>query len=147
MAVPREKFIDPRAVRPTYNFQVNHDEEETFGRTRNVTKTANTANTGLVRQQGARDALTLHLSGKLLHAAQHDEMWAWYELCDEQTIYFEDFVGTTFEVTITSFNPVRKRVVRNQADIANAPMHYWAYTLELDVVRIVSGPLSGVITP
>jgi len=60
-----------------------------------------------------------------------------------QTIYLTDFSGAQYEVLITDFTPVRKRVVRNVHDPVNAPTWIWTYSITMDVVTIISGYLLG----
>lgn len=140
----RNKFIDPKTA-AEYSWAINHDEEEEVGRSRNIQHTANTANTGLVRQQGAQEPLELKYSGTILTLAQLQYMWAWFALCESQTIWFQDFENNVYEVTISAFHPVRKRVARNPRDLTNAPLHIWDYTIEMDVIRVRSGPLAGYV--
>lgn len=143
--MPRNKFIEPTS-NFTYSWEVNHDAEETFGQQRNISHSANTANVGLVRQQGAKEPLTLRYTGTILTLLQLQEMWGWFNACDTQTIHFEDFEGNKYEVIITSFLPIRKRVARNPRDPTNAPTHIWTYSIEMDVIQILSGPLLGFVS-
>lgn len=142
----RNIFTDPKGVRTAYSWQINHSEEDTFGKTRTVEHGANTGNTGLVKQQGDSSPLVIKVKGAILHKAQLEEMIAWWDMCEDQTIYFQDFAGDKYEVLITSFQPVRKRTIRNPRDFANAPLWWWTYDLEMEVVRIIPGlsPWEGV---
>lgn len=139
MSAPRNTFTDPNSVRPTYEWQINHDEEDDFGKSRQVSHGANTANTGLVRQQADDDPMVIRLRGTILHKAQHAEMAAWFALCKTQTVYFEDFSGDKYEVLITAFRPTRQRTIKNPRDFANAPYHYWKYEMEMEVVTFLTG--------
>lgn len=140
----RNQFIDPAAVRATYNWQINHSEESDFGKSRNVEKGGNTGDVGFVRQQADDSPLILRFSGTILHRAQLVEMNAWFEMCKDQTIYFKDFAGDEYEVIITSFKPTRHPTVKNPKDYANAPLWYWKYELEMDVVTVRDGVWEGV---
>jgi hypothetical protein len=139
----RDKFTNP-ANGESYEFDIGHSAEEPTSKTRQITNSANTANTGLIPQQGAAAPLILKYSGTILKADQHKEMWRWYELCETQTIYFTDYAGNQYEVMITDFAPKRQPTVRNPRDFANAPLHYWTYTISMQVIQVRSGELEGV---
>lgn len=142
MAYGRNQFIDPRGVVPTYAWQVNHDTEDQFGRERQVTTSAPTGNVGLVRQQGEDSPLVISLSGSILHAAQHAAMRRYFDLSRGQTVIFTDFAGDSYEVLVTSFKPTRQRTIRNPRD-SSIELHYWHYTLDMQVIRVISGPWAG----
>lgn len=158
----RNKFIEPASVRvpgsptvpplggwnaagTTYDWTVNHDAEEQTGVSRAITHGANTANVGLVRHQGEKAPLTLRYTGTILTREQLVAMYSWFALCETQTIHFEDCEQNVYEVIITSFNPIRKRVVRNSRDLANAELHVWTYSIEMDVIQVISGYLAAVV--
>ena len=141
----RNRFQDPAGNRANYDWQINHSEESAFGKTRNMERAALTGTgAGLVKQQTDSSPLVLKWNGTILHKAQVDEMIAWWELCETQTIYLHDFAGDSYEVIITSFNPTRHRTIRNPRDYANAPLWYWKYELECEVISIIDGPWAGV---
>lgn len=142
--IVRNRFTDP-LTGSFYDWQVNHSTENAFGKARQVTESANTANTGLIKQQGDASPLQIKLAGTILHLAQHKEFIRFWELCESQTIIFRDFTGDEYEVMITSYLPLRKRTIRNPRDFANAPLWYWSYDLEMDVVRIIKGVWEGVV--
>lgn len=131
----REQFRDPFGVVAAYSFQVNHSDEDAQEKKRNIETTAPTTGVGFVRQQGDASPEVLRYSGTILHKAQKDAMDAYYALCDTQTIFFRDFTGEEREVMITNFNPVRKRAAANPQDPVNAPLHYWTYTIEMQVIE------------
>lgn len=143
--MPRDKFIDPLTA-DSYEFQVNHNDENEGGQAREISHLANTGNVGLVRSQGDKTPMVLSWTGTILHASQYAEMWRWFELCETQSIYLEDFAGDKYEIQITAFRPHRKRVVRNSKD-PSIPYHYWTYTLEMEVLKILEGDLEGVVSP
>jgi len=139
-------FSDP-STGESYPWPINHETEESFGQERSISTEANTANTGLVRLQGDRQPMQLRLSGKMLTRAQRDAFWHWFNLCETRTIYYSDVEGNTFEVQITAYNPVRVRAERNMRDLANAPTWIYTYTLAMDVLRVISGPLYSLVNP
>lgn len=139
-------FYDP-STGESYPWPINHEQEQQFGQERQITTEANTANTGLVRVQGDRTPMTLQFTGKILTRAQRDAFWRWFNLCETRTIHFSDVEGNTFEVQITAYNPLRVRAARNMRDLANAPTWIYSYTMTLDVIRVVSGPLYGLVAP
>lgn len=137
------KFKDPKTA-TTWEWPVNHSEEQETGVSRSVQHGAKTAG-GLVRQQADDQPLNLRYSGTIFHKAQVTEMIHWFQLCATQTINFEDFAGDEYEVLITSFQPVRKRTIRNPRDFTNAPLWYWTYEIEMEVVRVIKGIWTGVV--
>lgn len=142
----RNRFVNP-ANGAVYNWQINHTEEDQQGKTRNITRTATTAGIGVIRQQGDDGQLILKLSGTILHRAQYQAFWQWYQLCNTQTIYFYDFDDQGYEVQITSFQYARKRTLRNPRD-PSAAHHYWTYTMELEVYKVLGGDLAlAGVTP
>lgn len=145
MSVPRDQFVDPQTGE-TYNFHVNHSDEDDSGRTRDIQHSANTGLTGLVRQQGNQTPLLMRWRGSILHTAQHEALWRWFQKCEDRTIILNDFAGDSYEIIITSFQPLRKRGENNND--ANAPLWYWSYTLEMEVVRVIDGALADAgVTP
>lgn len=139
----RDKFTNPRNGE-IYEWHTGHSEEEANGKTRTIQESANTGNTGLVKQQGDVQPLVLKYSGTILFKKQIEEFWRWYELCETQTIFFTDYAGEEYEVLITSFLPQRKPTVKNPKDFANAPRHYWSYSITMEVIAVRSGVMSGV---
>lgn len=139
----RNRFTNP-SNGSFYDWQVNHSTESAFGKSRQITESANTANTGLIKQQGDSAPLRMKLQGTIFHKAQHEEFVKYWQLCESQTIIFKDFTGDEYEVLIVSYDPVRKRTVRNPRDFANAPLWYWTYEMELEVIRVISGTWAGV---
>lgn len=137
-------FTDPTNAE-TYAWPINHLTEESAGRSRPITRGAPTgSNVGLNRQQGDPSPATLRFTGTMLTKAQHDETIRWWAKCDTHTIYFKDFSGAEYEVLITNFDPKRRAVARNHKDLANAPTWVYDYTIEMEVLRAISGPWAGV---
>jgi hypothetical protein len=141
----RNRFRDP-ATGDTYDWKVNHSEEDEQGKTRNITHSANTGLTGLVRQQGDDGPMVLKYTGVILDRSQYIEFWRWYDLCRTQTIYFYDPEGQGYEVQITVFTPQR---VRNLSRPFRDPANYhWRYRIEMEVYRFLSGDLrTAGVTP
>lgn len=136
----RNRFINP-ADDSDYVWEINHDEEEEFGRRANFELSAPTGNgTDFVRQEGQQDPLGFKLSGTILTQTQYNAFWFFYTLSRVQTIYFEDVSGAMFEVTITSFLPKRVRAAKNPRGGTGVVSHYtWSYTLEMQVINVISG--------
>lgn len=135
----RNRFINP-ADDSDYVWEVNHDTEEQFGRQVAIDYAAPTADrTDFVRQEGQQEPLTFRLSGTILTQTQYNALWFFYTLSRAHTIMFEDFTGAMFEVIVTSFQPIRKRVARNPRGGTDAPYHIWTYSITMDVVTFVSG--------
>lgn len=133
-------FTDPNNVRPAYTWPLNHHTEEPVGKHRNVRFSAPTAHIGLVRHLADTDPLILRWKGTILTRAQLVEMLAWFQLCESQTVYIEDFAGDKYETTIVHFDPVRSALTRNLRDPVNAPYWKWEYTIEFDIINIIAGP-------
>jgi hypothetical protein len=142
MPYGRDMFINP-ASGVTYEWPINHSDETQFGRSRSITTGGNTGHTGLALQQGDDAPMVLELSGTILHQAQFNAFVQWFALCAHQSVHFQDFAGDRYEVIITDFLPLRKRTLRNPRD-ASIPLHYWTYTLKMQVLGFVAGPWVGV---
>lgn len=128
----------------TYDFPINPSSEDPFGKARTIEHSAPTGLTGLVRQQGEDSPLVLKGEGTILQEAQLTALIGWWQLCRTQTVYLRDHANDSYEGLITSFMPTRKRTLRNPRDPTNAPLWYWTYTFEFEVVRVISGPWAGV---
>jgi hypothetical protein len=137
-------FTDPAGVKSSYTWPLNHNEEEAVNKSRQMSDGASTDNIGLIPQQGAPTPMILSWKGSILTKAQLDAMLSWWELCESQTIYVQDFAGARYEVLITDFDPQRVAVSRNPRDPANAPTWYWTYTLTMRVLKVLSGDWLGV---
>jgi hypothetical protein len=139
MAYGRDTFFNPVTLE-TYHWQVNHSEESQFGKTRNISNGAPTGYSGLVMQQGDDQPMTLELTGTILHERQHRNFIFWWALSASQTIYFYDFTGAGYEVVVTSYQPVRRRTLRNPRD-KTIPLHYYTYTIRMQVISFLAGPI------
>lgn len=146
MAHPGRNYFTNPANSVDYVWTVNHDEEQEFGKSRNIDRTGRSGNTGLVRQQGDDGPLIMTLSGRIVHRAQYVMMWQIFELCRTQTVYFTDFDGQSFEVLVTEFRPLRRRGKTSKDP--STPRHFWEYTMTLDIIRVISGDLvTAGVTP
>lgn len=142
MAYQRDTFRDP-TTGEAYPWPVNHSEESQFGKSRSISSGANTANTGLTIQQGDDEPMVLELTGVIMHKAQHDQFVRWFAISQGHTIHYIDFAGDGYEVIITAFSPQRQRTLRNPRD-RSIPLHYWTYTLRMQVVTFLSGTWAQV---
>lgn len=146
MAYGRNQFIDaaPGGL-GAYSWTINHKAEREFGGKRNVERTATTDGIGVVRQQGTDEPLMIQLEGTILDEAQHQAFIAYYAICRYRTIDFVDFAGNRYEVQITSYLPTRVATVRNpRHPVGDGSLHYYTYTLEMDVLTVRSGPWAGM---
>lgn len=142
MARTANRFIASDGT--AYDWQINHDEEEVFGKRRTIEHTASVAGFGVARQQGEDAPAAIRLSGKILHQAQVTQFDYWMARCRYETVHFRDFAGDEYEVVITAFEPKRVRTIANPRDRANAPLWYWTYTMEMEVIRVISGSRTWV---
>ena len=132
MSAPRERFRDGASSLADYEFDINHHEEDGTGQTRNITRTAPTSGVGFVRQQGDRSPPTFKFLGTIMKQSQFDAMQAYFEACDNRTVFFRDYLGDEYEVIITVFDTTRQAVLRNSRD--PSIRHIWKYRLEMEIV-------------
>lgn len=145
--MPQNKFINP-ANGVTYVWLVNHDEEDEAGKARTITHTAPTGATGLVRQQGDDGPYLIKLSGKILDRSQLVMFWLSYATCRTQTLHFVDYDGQRYEVQITDFAPKRVRKEYSPQRDASTPLHYWTYTMVMEVFAFIAGDMADAgVTP
>ena len=138
----RDKFIDP-ATENSYEWEVNHSYEGDEGnaKKRSITETANTGNVGLVKQQCSAEGMVLKRSGAFFTLNQEEEFWYWFQLCQSQTIYFEEFDGSKFEVQIVNYDPRR---IGTSGLSKNGKGYYVKWTMEMIVYAVLAGPMTGV---
>lgn len=136
----RNTFHDPSNTFPDYVWDIGHATEQEAGRDMPVQASANVANTRVITQQGDLGPVSFSYQGAILTRAQVVAFWQWLNLCQYQTIHFYDFAGDQYEVVITSFKPVRV-AGRNRRGGDEAPLWYWTYTLTMEVVTILAGPM------
>jgi hypothetical protein len=141
----RDRFVNPVSGE-VYSWHINHSDEEEVSKERSITRTSNTGNVGVVRQQGDDGPLLLRFTGSILHRAQLVAMWRFYAMCHSQTIHFYDFDDQAYEVQIIAFSPVRKRTLRNPRD-SSAPMHYWTYSITMEVYAYINGDMRDAGVP
>lgn len=129
----RERFRDaaPGGV-GTYEWTVGHYEEQGRDRRHNIERSAPTSNVGFVRQQGEASPTLLRFEGTILTVEQYDKFNAFFDACRTRTIFYRDYTGVEVEVLITHFDPRRVAVVQNPRD--PSIMHYWRYTIEMEVI-------------
>lgn len=139
----RNRFTNP-ANGQVYDWPINHSEEQDAGQDKNIEHSGNTGRVGLVRQQGDRTPYVLSFSGTIFHRAQHQQMEWWSSLTNYQSIYFRDFDGNEAEVIITRYKAIRHRTIKNPRD-PGAPLHYWTYTIDMEVLRFIAGDLVGMV--
>lgn len=121
-----------------YEWQTNYDTEENFGRTRSVEAVPTTDESAHVIQQGEESPLVKRISGTILYKNQHAKFAAFFKKCRTNTLVFHDFDGEEYEVVITSYLPAKTRTLRNPKD-PTIPLHYYKYSLEMQVIRVISG--------
>lgn len=148
MSYVRNRFYDP-ATGQSYDWHINHSDEDQHGKQRNIEHTGITGgftggSIGLVRQQGAASPTLLSYSGTIFHAAQYAAMWDYFQRCESRSIHFRDFEGHEYEVQIVAFEPKRQRTLKNPRD-SSIPLHYWTYSIRMEVLRVISGPLTGLV--
>lgn len=139
MAYTRVKLIDPSGALGVYTWDVGYNEEGEFGQRRNLEAIANTAGTGYVVQQGQDEPQAISVSGKFTTKAQHQQFIRFFKRGKLQSMIFEDFEGAQYEVLITAYLPKRMRASRNPRGGASAMYHYYSYTLEMMVLRVITG--------
>jgi hypothetical protein len=130
------KFINP-ANGDTYEWPINHQEEEEVGSQLSIQATATSSGVGgFVLQQGAGSPAVLRYSGTILDPVQHDAFFLWTVLCQSQTIVFQDFEGAQYEV-IMAFQSRRERVAHNPRGGTRAPNHIWRFSMQMHVVQLI----------
>jgi hypothetical protein len=134
-------FRDP-ATGVTYNWAVNHTEESSIAKSRQMADGGATDNIGLVPQQGAATPLILTWKGTFFDPEQLTEFLHFWELCEDHSIYLTDFAGDLYEVLITDFSP--QRVAANRNPKFPDLTWVWTYDITMRVLTAFSGPWVGV---
>lgn len=133
----RNKFIDPRNDHE-YEWHINHEDEDGFGRTRGITTGAPTGQgdddckIGLVRQQGEMAPFTIRVRGKILHRQQYIEFWKWFQRCNDHSIFWRDFDDQKWEVIITNLETPRHR--RLPGGGGDLDCHFFSYEMEMQIL-------------
>lgn len=128
----RERFRDGAGLLATYEFEINHWEEEDTDQRRNIARTAPTSGMGFVRQQGESTPQTLKYSGTIMTTTQFTAMQAYYEACSSRTVFFRDYLGNEVEVLITAFATRKQPVLGQNRD--PSLKHIWKYRLEMEMI-------------
>jgi hypothetical protein len=145
-------FIDP-VTGETWDWPINHNDETGTaakgggmgGLERNYTISAPTSLGIAIRQQAANDPMSLSWKGSALTRARHQKFLYWFDKCASHSIIVRDFSGDEFEVVITAYIPQRKPAAINRNDMANAPLWYYDYQIDMDVITAISGDYVGLI--
>lgn len=117
---------------PTYEFEINHWTEEDTDQRRNITRTAPTSGVGFVRQQGESAPQTMKYAGTIMTTTQYNAMQSYYLACSLRTVFFRDYLGTEYEVLVTTFATLKQAVLGQNRD--PALKHIWKYRLEMEVI-------------
>lgn len=134
-------FIDPAGVKATYQWTINHSDEEEVQNSRQIAHGAPTSDIGLIPQQGEPYPLVFQWTGTLFTQSDKNEMDSWYALCEDQSIYLQDFDGNQYEIIISDWNVKRKPVAWNHR--GQVPW-LWTYTIIIQVLTVLSGDWSDL---
>lgn len=144
----RVQFIDlwgSTGALGTYNWPINHNEEDEGGRDVSIERTATTNGTSFVRQIGEVSPEIFRWKGTILQTAQFDKFEAYFAESNglgagpRRTIHLVDQLARRFEVWFNSWKPIRHRAARNpRGGSADEKLVYWTYSVEFEVVRRVS---------
>lgn len=121
-----------------FRWTINHTEESEVQNSRQMADGAPTSDIGLLPQQGVPLPIVFQWKGTIFTQLELDEFMAWWELCETQTIYLQDFSLSQYEILITDFNYQRKAVAWNQR--GQIPW-LWTYTITIRVLKTFSGEL------
>jgi len=144
----RVQFIDlwgGAGALGTYNWPINHNEEDEGGLELSIERTATTNGTSFIRQIGEVSPETLRWKGAILQKAQKDMFDSFFAESNglgsgpRRTIHLVDQLAQRAEVWFTSWKPLRHRASRNpRGSTADEKLVYWTYSAEFEVVRRVS---------
>lgn len=135
----RDALIDPApGGLGEYVFVNSHEEEDEFGVTTSIDRTANTAGTGTVIQAGAPTPEPLRITGKIFTYAQRQKLIDFTQKSEVNTLIYRNFYGEEFEVLITGYKDKPNRTLFNGRD-AGMRKHYYTYSMEMTVVNVRSG--------
>lgn len=149
----RVTFVNP-ANGDTYQWPLNpeQDAETQAGvgyqvKSRSIERTSNTGNIGATRQQGDDGPFVIHWQFNCYSAAFEEQLFAWYELCRSQSIYFTDFDGEEYEGQIITTSRMRTGALAGPGDTGQRGF-YTTIVFELEVWVFRSGLLAtaGVTT-
>lgn len=146
LANNRCAFINP-ANAEVYEFHINPEPEgeDTAQLERSIETTANTGNTGLVRQQSDNKPFKRKIKGAMLTVAQELAFWKWWQLCKSQTIFFVDAFGAAFEVQIILLNMPH---VGTGQRLSEGQKYFIKWEMELETYNFLAGPMAEAgVTP
>lgn len=142
-------FTDPKTAE-TYMWPVNPNPDavtQPAQRQRNISRTSNTSNIGVVRQQGDDGPLIIHWEFNVYHRAHEEALWLWYERSRSQSIYLTDWDGDTYNGQIIALGRQQIGVLDGPFD-AHTRLFYAKYTFEFEVWTFVGGLLAEAgVTP
>ncbi len=130
-------ITDPTTA-TTFTWPINPSEEDPLSFSRQYQSGARTT-VGLSREQSANDPPRWRMQGTILDPAQKLAMDALYDACDDTTLEYTDFLGDAYEVVITVWDVRPERSIQNPV---TRDLYVWRYTVEMEIVRAISGPLA-----
>lgn len=146
---PRAQLVNT-ATLETYDWAINHSEEQAIRLFHNAELGARNPELGLVRHQSWGDGVSLRLSGAILDRDQHDRFEAFFAECEtigqadpDDQLLFRDPLGSEYVVVVSSYDAKLTRTAQN-------PRHpdsqvWWQYEIELYVVEARAGALVGAL--
>lgn len=140
----RDTLIDPApGGLGTYEFEINHQDEEEYGNERQLTVTRNTADGIAITQQGDSAVQQRTLTGTILTKDQHEKLAAFTKksgrLDPTNTLIFRDFFGEEYEVLIQAYRVKPVGVMRNPRD-PGMRKHILRFTMVLLIIDVKNGP-------
>lgn len=137
-------FYNP-ATDFTYVWHVGYEGQEGPARISNTSYDAQASSLGLIATEGEPSPMELTLTGRIIHRVQYLRLLQFFQI--PNTFRYTDEEGNEFEVTMSAFEPTKRRVYWNPAD-ANMRHHIWDYRMRLRVLRIMDDNYyEGFITP
>lgn len=138
------EFFDPAGALGTYQWHINHLEQEGPNRSNNVDFAGTADGRGVVPTEGEYEPLILTLSGTILHRAQNVEFWKWRHLTN--SFRFNDFEGNSYEVAMLGYEPKKIRVALNPSDPLMRSYKI-EYSMQLWIIRVIDGELDDAGVP
>lgn len=134
-------FYDP-VLGVTNTWLLNYEEMTGPDQQDQITYEGNAARTGIIGTMGDKAPLVMQMTGKCVHSVQY-ELFMRYKAMSN-TFKFSDEDGNEYEVQMTGLTWTKKACSYNQFD-GNMRRHYWAYSMQLTIIRVISGDLLGLI--
>lgn len=129
-----------------YTWLINHNEEQESGTELALTRTAPVDGLHLIRQIGEPSPLVRRLKGTILDRSQWSAFWAFLYVCagrgpgPQRSIHWTDQLNARFEVLMTAYNPIFRRVVSNPRGTSELERQIvWDYDLTLEILNVISG--------